>query len=136
MKAVSLLLLRVSTGIYLVLWGLVKLSAKDIAISVSEKYYFGLLSTDFVNYALGALQVALGTLVTLGLFRNISYKANAIWYFLGLVSILQYILDPFGAYFVENARLTFFPSTTLFFATLVILAFKEYDTLSLDHKRS
>lgn len=136
MKPISLLLLRVSTGIYLILWGLVKLNAKDMAVSVSDKYYLGLLSADFVNYGLGALQVALGVLVILGLFRSMAYVAQAAWYLLGLLSIAPYIIDPFGAYLVETAKLTFFPSTTLFVATLIMFAFKEYDTLSLDHKRS
>jgi len=136
MKSISLLLLRISTGVYLILWGLVKLSAKDKAVSVSDRYYSGLLSADFVNYGLGGLQVAVGVLVILGLFRSLSYIANCAWYLLGLLPIMPYIIDPFGAYLVESARLTFFPSTTLFFATLVMLAFKEYDTISIDHKRS
>ena len=136
MKSISLLLLRISTGVYLVLWGLVKLNAKEMAVSVSNKYYFGLLSADFVNYGLGALQVAVGVLVILGLFRRVSYVIHAGWYLLGLLTIAPYILDPFGAYWVETAKLTFFPSTTLFVASLIMLAFREYDTLSLDHKRS
>jgi hypothetical protein len=48
---------------------------------------------------------------------------------------MLYIIDPFGLYIAESAKLTFFPSTTLLFASLIMIAFKEYDTLSLDSKR-
>ena len=136
MKATTLLLLRLSTGTYLVLWGLVKLLSQTKAVAVSEKYYSGLLSADIVNYVIGGVEVVAGVLVILGLLRSISYLIQLLFYIAGLLPILPYILDPFGAYLVESAKLTFFPSTTLLFASLVLIAFKEFDTMSLDHKRT
>lgn len=135
MKSISLLLLRVSTGIYLVLWGLLKIIATDKAAGVSQKYYAGLLDGQVLNYVLGGAQVLLGLLVIVGLFRTIIYAAQAAWYLAGLLPILFYILDPFAMYLVDTPKLTFFPSTTLLFASLIMIAFKEYDTKSLDHMR-
>lgn len=135
MKAISLLLLRLSTGIYLALWGCVKVFATDTANAVSQKYYDGLLSGQLLNYGLGGLQILVGVLVCFGLFRKIVYSAQTAWYIAGLVPILFYILDPFGLYLVGVQKLTFFPSTTLLFACLIMHAFQEYDTLSLDAKR-
>jgi len=136
MKALTLLLLRLSTGIYLILWGLVKLVAQSTAVAVSDKYYFGLLNADLVNYGIGGIEILTGVLVILGLFRGISYAVQAVFYLIGLLAIAPYIIDPFGAYLVEQAKLTFFPSTTLLFASLIVIAFKEFDTMSVDHKRS
>jgi len=135
MKQLSLLLLRISTGIYLVFWGIIKLESQDVAVSISNKYYAGLLNADLVNYGLGGLQILVGVLVVIGLFRGFSYLAQAAWYLLGLIPIIPYILDPFGVYLVESARLTFFPSTTLLFASMILIAFKEYDSMSLDARR-
>jgi len=135
MKALSLFLLRASTGIYLILWGLVKLKSAETAVSISNKYYFGLISGDVVNYALGGLQILVGVLVVVGFLRSISYVMQLGWYLLGLLPILAYIVDPFGAFLVESPRLTFFPSTTLLFASAVLIAFREFDTLSIDAKR-
>ena len=136
MQAVVLLLLRFSIGSYLAIWGLIKLIAPENALKVSDKYYGGLLNAELINYGLGALQVALGLLVILGLFRKLVYPAQALVYFVGLVAIAPYILDPFGLYLVESAKVTFYPSTTLFFASLVMLAFQSHDTLALDVKRA
>ena len=134
MKSISLLLLRVSTGLCLVLWGLLKLIAQDKATGVSQKYYAGLLDGQLLNYALGSVQVLLGLLVILGLFRSITYVAQAGWYLAGLIPIIVYIIDPFGLYLASESKLLFFPSSTLFFASLIMIAFKEDDTKSLDHK--
>lgn len=136
MKAISLLLLRLSTGIYLILWGLVKLGAKDMAVGVSDKYYHGLLSADIVNYSVGAIEVVIGLLVVLGLMRSIAYIGQLGFYLVGALAIIPNLLDPLGLYLVETAKLTFFPSTTLLFACLILIAFKSDDTLSLDAKRN
>lgn len=70
--------LRLSSGIYLMLWGFLKLGAKDKAVGVSDKYYDGLLSGDLVNYSVGAIEMVIGLLVVLGLFRGVAYLAVGI----------------------------------------------------------
>ena len=135
MKAISLLLLRISTGLYMIFWGAPKLININEAVERTTRYYGGLISGEMAVIVMGLAQTVFGALVVLGLFRNISYKAQAVIYFLGMVLIIQYLLDPFGLYLVERGRLTWFPSTTLFFASLVLMAFQSDDTMSLDHKR-
>jgi len=135
MQSLSLLLLRFSTGMYLILWGVLKFASKEAAVSISDKYYGGIASVDLVNAALGCFEIIVGLLVILGLFRAFAYKAQAAIYLFGVLAIAPYIIDPFGLYIASAPKLTFFPSTTLFFASLIMLAFKEFDTRSLDAKR-
>lgn len=132
MKSISLLLLRFSTGFYLVLWGALKFLKPEAAIGVSDKYYAGLISSDILNYGIGALEVVVGLAVILGVFRAVAYPAQALIYLVGLLAITPNILDPFGLYLASEPKLTFFPSTTLFFATLVLIAFKSDDTKVLE----
>ncbi len=134
MKAWSLLLLRLSTGMILVLWGIVRVASTETAQGLSDKYYWGLLSGDWVHTLFGGIEIAFGFLIMLGLWRKVIYPLQAVVYGVGLLAIIQYILDPFARYLVEGAdhSILFFPSTTLFFATLVMLAFKDEDRLSLD----
>lgn len=114
------------------LWGVVKLAAVDTANAVSDKYYGGWISGDMINLGLGSFQVIVGTLVAIGAARMFSYSAQLIWYLFGLIPILGYILDPFGQNLVDTPKLTFFPSTTLLFASLIIIVFKESDSLSIE----
>ncbi|MEE4350821.1 MAG: DoxX family membrane protein [Pacificimonas sp.] len=138
MKAASLLLLRIGTGVLLMLWGLMKIASPENAIGVSEKYYAGTVSAEALQMPWGAIQVIVGLLVVLGLFRKIAYPAQALMLVIGALTIWRHLLDPFGVYlFGEDggANLLFFPSLTVAAATLAVWAFREFDTLSLDAKR-
>jgi len=134
MKALVLLLLRASTGALLVIWGMIKTMAPQAAIGVSDKYYFGLLSTNQLQLPLGIAEIALGAIVILGLFRAIAYPLQTVVLGLGLAAIWKYIADPFGMYLLteETRQVLFFPSTTVFIASLVLFAFREHDLLALD----
>ena len=135
MKALSLLLLRLSTGIYLILWGVVKFNA-DRAAGVSDRFYGGVISGETISLVLGCAQILLGVIVVLGLFRLVAYWGQVLWYLAGIIPIMVFIVDPLALYLVDPpGRLTFFPSTTLLFASLIMVAFKEYDTMSVDGKR-
>ena len=133
MKSITLFFLRLTTGLLLVIWGAIKLAAPQAAIAVSDKYYSSALSAETLQTPLGAAQILLGALVILGVFRNIVYPLQAIVLGLGLAAIWKYILDPLGLYLLteETRQVLFFPSSTVFIASLVLLAFKDDDRLSL-----
>jgi uncharacterized membrane protein YphA (DoxX/SURF4 family) len=137
MRALSLLLLRLTTGALLMIWGFIKIAAPDVAIGVSDKYYQSYLSAKDIQMALGGAEIVLGVLVILGLFRSMVYPLQTLVLGLGLAAIWKYIADPFGMYLLtrETSQVLFFPSTTVFAATLILLAFREYDTLSADEMR-
>ena len=134
MKAISLLLLRLSTGLLLVIWGMIKLMAPTAAVGVSNKYYFGLLSSADLQTPLGAAEVLLGAAVVMGLFRRIVYPMQSLVLGLGVAAIWKYIADPFGMYLLtaETRQVLFFPSSTVLFASLALMAFREYDAITLD----
>ena len=136
MKALTILLIRISTGLLLMLWGVIKIGAPERAIEVSNKYYGELISGENLQMGLGGAEILLGALVCLGLLRKIVYPAQALVLFLGVAFIWNYILDPLGLYLLEedSRNPLFFPSLCVFFATLVPLAFKDDDSLSLDRK--
>ncbi len=134
MKSYALLFLRVSTGLLLVLWGFIKVGAPESAIGVSETYYGGILSAEGLQMGLGIAEILLGLAVVLGLFRKVIYPVQAIVLGLGTAAIWKYLLDPLGLYLLteETRNPLFFPSLCVFAATLVMIAFREDDRLSLD----
>ena len=136
MKAASLLFLRISTGMLIILWALIKLHEPETAVHVSDKYYRGAFSYEMLQMPWGLLQLAVGALVILGLFRRYVYPLQAVILCLGALVIWKYLLDPFGMYLLseKDANILFFPSLCLAAATLVIWAFRDEDKLSLDVK--
>jgi len=108
MKALLLLALRITTGALLIIWGSIKAFASD-------KYYSGALSENTLQTPMGLAQIALGALVILGLFRRITYSAQAIVLVVGAAAIWKYIADPLGLYLMteETRQVLFFPSSTV-----------------------
>ena len=136
MKAISLLLLRVATGLLLLIWGIVRLGAPEMGAHVSNKYYGGLGQATAIQMIWGSALVVVGLLCIAGLWRRFSYVAQAIILVTGALSIWKYLLDPLGLYLLtrETSQILFFPSLGMAAATLVLLAFRDEDTLSLDAK--
>lgn len=132
MKAWTLLFLRFGTGMLLVLWGIVRLTAPEAGARVSAKYYGGLGTSDMVQTGWGLAMVVIGALCIVGLWRRYSYVAQAVVLVSGAVSIWKYLLDPFGNYLLEESQLLFFPSVAMAAATLVLIAFRSDDRLALD----
>ena len=92
MKSLTLFALRLSTGLLMVIWGLIKAQSPESAIHVSDTYYAGTLSAEALQVPLGLAQVAVGALVILGVLRRFVYPVQAVWLVLGAVSIWQYLL--------------------------------------------
>lgn len=134
MRSVLLLALRATTGALLVIWGTIKLMEPAHSARVSEAFYGGALSADALQMPLGVAEIGLGLLVVAGLFRRVVYPLQALVLCAGALAMWKYILDPLGAWLLtpETRQYLFFPSSTIAVASLLLIAFKEFDTLALD----
>lgn len=135
-KAASLLLLRIGTGLLLVLWGALRVMSPAAGPGLATKYYGGFLDLQSLQISYGVAEVIIGILVVIGLFRRVSYTLQALILVPGALILWRYLLDPMGMYLLdkESSQILFFPSITIAAATLVLLAFRDEDHWSLDHK--
>ena len=136
-KAASLLLLRIGTGLLLVLWGALRVLSPAAGPGLAAKYYGGFLDLQSLQIAFGIAEVIIGLLVVVGLFRRVSYLLQAFILIPGAIVLWRYLLDPMGLYLLdkESSQILFFPSVTIAAATLVLLAFRNEDRWSFDHMR-
>lgn len=134
MKRWSLLLTRISVGWLLVLWGLDKLVNVDHSIAVAETYYFGIGSQVLVLNVLGVLEVLLGLLVVIGLLRRFAYPVMVAVLAVTAIGVRRSIVDPWG-WFLEDTTVLFYPSLIILAAALVLWAFRDEDSMSLDERR-
>jgi len=132
MKPLSLLLLRVSLGWLMVVWGVDKLADPEHAAQVAESFYLGLGSGGTFLAVGGALQVLLGLLVVVGILRRVTWPLMALINGITLVAVWTSIVDPWG-FFLEGGNLVFFASAVVFTGILAGWASLDDDTLSLDH---
>ena len=138
MKVPSLLLLRIASGLLMVLWGLDKLVNPDHAMLVSNTFYLGLFSLEWLLQVFGVLQVLLGLLIVVGFQRRLAYPILLLINSTSMLAVWKYIVDPLGfvfqgsTEFLQQAQRLFFPSLIIFAGVLVLIAFREQDKVSLD----
>lgn len=137
-KALSLLFLRISTGLLCVIWGFIRIAEPKAGIGVNSKYYNGILASETAQYVWGAFLMIVGLLTILGLLRRYAYPLQAGILCVGALAIWKYLLDPLGMYLLtrETSQVLFFPSLGMAAATLVLIAFRRDDAYALDVKLS
>lgn len=137
LKPVSLLLLRIGTGLLCAIWGVIRLVEPEVGKHVAEKYYAGLGAAQTLQTLWGGLLILVGALVVLGLFRRIVYPIQALILVGGAAAIWKYLADPVGIWLMsrEDSNVLFFPSLAVAAATLVLIAFRGDDRYSLDALR-
>ncbi len=136
LKAASLLMLRIGTGLLLVIWGTLRVASPAAGPGLANKYYSGLLDVQSVQIAFGVAEIVVGSLVVLGLLRRIAYPLQALILVPGALMLWRYLLDPMGWYLLdkESSQILFFPSIAVAAATLVLVAFRQEDRWSLDRR--
>ena len=134
MKSWGLLLLRVSTGWLLVMWGLDKLVNVEHGQRVAESFYLGIGAQAVVQNGLGVLEIILGLLVVVGLWRRLAYPAMVAVLLITALAVWRSVIDPWG-WFLDGANVLFYPSAIVFAGSLVLWATRDEDHLALDARR-
>lgn len=134
MKTASLLLLRCSLGLFIIAWGGDKLHDTDHGMQVSAHFYWGLVSSASLLRAFGIVQLVLGALIVAGAARRVTYPLLLAITGTTLVAVWRSIVDPLGL-IMEGTTLMFLPSLPIFAGALVLLAFRDEDTLAVDARR-
>lgn len=132
MKIVSLLILRVSLGLLILIWGVNKLINVGHAAAVSKGFYLDLFSQPVVLQAFGALQSLVALAIIVGFMRGLTYPVLIAITGITLAAVWRSILDPLGFVFAEGTNVLFFPSLIVFAGALVLMAFKDDDKYAID----
>ncbi|MDE2720622.1 DoxX family membrane protein [Candidatus Palauibacter polyketidifaciens] len=131
MKRWGLLLLRVSTGWLLVMWGLDKFVNVEHGQRVAESFYLGIGSQAVVQNVFGGLEVILGLFVVAGLLRKWAYPAAFVVLLITALAVWRSILDPWG-WFLEGSQVLFYPSIIVLAGAMVLWGTMDQDELTVD----
>lgn len=133
MKAVGLLLLRLSMGWLLVLWGIDKLVNVEHSVRVAETFYFGIGTGTALLGAFGVIEILVGALVMLGLLRRWVYPIQTLIALLTAIGVWKSIVDPWG-WFLEPTNALFYPSLIILAAALVLQGTQAEDMLAMESR--
>ena len=130
-QCLSLCALRISLGALMIVWGLDKFANPTHGMAVAKHFYFGMLDSAAMMPVLGLAQIALGVFVVIGFVRRLAYPVLAVVTGVTLLGVWRSVLDPWGWMF-EGTNALFFPSLTIFIGALVLIAFRDVDTVNMD----
>lgn len=111
----SLLLLRISMGLFLALWGVDKIMAVEGATGIFERFYLFDPGAVAVR-ALGALEVGLGIVLISGRWALTAAWTALIVNLIPTLASWRQILDPWGLFGLTRG------GTHLFLASIVVIA--------------
>lgn len=133
-----LFLLRIGTGLLLILWGASRVVSPDAGPGLADRYYSGLFGMQALQVAYGAADVIVGALVVLGLYRRLAYPLQALILVPGALIAWRYLLDPMVMWLLsrDDSQILFFPSIAVAAATLALIAFADFEHFSLDFNLS
>ncbi len=131
MKRWGLLLLRVSTGWLLVMWGLDKFLNVEHGQRVAESFYLGIGSQAVVQNVFGGLEMLLGLLVVLGLWRKRAYPVAFVVLLITALAVWKSILDPWGLV-LDGSQVLFYPSIIILAGAMVLWGTMDEDEMTLD----
>lgn len=133
MKNITLLLLRISLGWLLVIWGADKVFNIEHSMAVANKFYFGFLAAESALQVAGVLQTLIGLAVVVGFARRWVYPIQVLLNGASLLAVFKSVVDPWG-WVLTGTNALFYPSLIIFAASLLLIAFREEDTWVLDKR--
>lgn len=134
LRTFSLAFLRVSMGLLLMIWGVIRVGAPDAGTGVSTKYYGGIGAATGIQYAWGAALLLIGFLAVIGLLRRFALPAQAVVLCFGALAIAKYLVDPLGMWLLsrEDSQVLFFPSLAMAAASLLLVTMRDEDRWAVD----
>jgi len=133
MKIWTLLLLRVSLGWLLVIWGADKVFNVEHGMAVANKFYFGFLAVESALQVAGVLQILVGLAVVVGFARRWVYPLQVLFNVASLLAVMQSVIDPWSWVF-EGSNPLFYPSLIIFAGSLLLIAYRDEDKWVLGKK--
>ncbi len=118
----ALFLLRLGLGLFLLLWGLDKIIAPEIAVMVFSRFYYVDIGIS-AAMLIGALEIVLSLLMILGFYRTITYGLGLLVHTISTLSTLRELLSPFGPNHL------FIAGIPILFAFLTLFLLRDFDTL-------
>jgi putative oxidoreductase len=99
--ASAVLLMRVTLGVFLMLWSIEKLIVPSAAVRIAASFY-GIAMTEGVAPLIGLAELTLSLALIIGVARRPVYGIATIFHTVSTIASWRQLLDPFGLAKVGN----------------------------------
>lgn len=129
----ALLMLRVTLGFFLLLWGIEKFVIPERTVGIFGKYY-GMTIEVSLAPLIGAAECLLAIAVLAGLWRTWSYGIATLIHAYSVISSWEALIDPWGLISGQVKHL-FLAGVPVLAAFVVLFMLRAHDIFSFDYKR-
>jgi uncharacterized membrane protein YphA (DoxX/SURF4 family) len=129
----ALAVLRVSLGVFLLLWGVEKFVIPEVTVQIWGGFYGVGLAAALVPLV-GALESALALAITVGLWRRATYGLGLLLHAVSVVSTWRQLLDPWGLRSGGAPNHLFLAGVPVLAAFLALYLLRDRDAWTLDER--
>lgn len=129
--ALPLLILRLATGYFMLLWAIEKLIKPEGAVGIFG-YFYGMEISTNISVALGIVQTIIVICFLVGFMRRLSYGLVLLMHAVSTLATWKHLVDPFGLYLLESPQHLFFAAVPVLAGTWLLYALRDQDTYSLE----
>ncbi len=127
----ALVVLRVSLGVFLLVWGLEKFAIPTTTVGIWAKFYGVALAASLVP-VVGALESALALAITVGWWRRASNGLGLLVHAVSVLSSWRQLLDPWGLRSGGPPNHLFLAGVPVLAGFVVLYLLRSRDTWTLD----
>jgi len=136
-QRISLFVLRVTTGFLLVWVGLNRIVKAKAPPAIGRNFELDAATNAILGYSAGGVQLVIGMLCVLGLWRRYALPLQALIHGFTAVSVWWAIVDPYRWYITGVDRIVFnshvfYPTSITFAACILLITFRRSDVIALD----
>jgi uncharacterized membrane protein YphA (DoxX/SURF4 family) len=129
----ALAVLRVSLGVFLLLWGVEKFVIPEVTVQIWGGFYGVGLAAALVPLV-GALESALALAITVGLWRRATYGLGLLLHAVSVAATWRQLFDPWGLRSGGAPNHLFLAGVPVLAAFLALYLLRDRDTWTLDER--
>lgn len=127
----ALAILRVSLGVFLLLWAVEKFVIPTTTVHIWEKFYGVGLARPLVPFV-GALESALALAIAIGLWRQVTYRLGLLLHAVSVLSTWRQLIDPWGLRSNGSANHLFLAGVPVLAGFVALYLMRARDAWTLD----
>lgn len=132
--ALALAVLRISLGLFLLLWALEKFFIPATTVGIWKAFYLIDIGPS-LSYLIGAAESVLALAITVGLWRRLSYGLGLVLHTVSVLSSWRQLVDPWGLLSGGRPNHLFLAGVPVLAAFFLIYLLREADIHTVDGRR-
>lgn len=129
----ALAVLRVSLGVFLLLWGVEKFVIPDVTVRIWSGFYGVGLAAALVPFV-GALESALALAITVGVWRRVTYGLGLLLHAVSVLSSWRQLIDPWGLRSGGSPNHLFLAGIPVLAGFVALYLLRDRDAWTLDER--